>query len=328
MHTTSAAPVAPASAFGPPFPWVFVDGEWVDADDARVSVHANAVSYGTGTFEGIRATWSPEREELYLMAATAHYRRLHRSARVLGLQVPLTAEELTATTAELLRRNEVRADAYLRPLYILTGEDIPVRMHGIPTRLSIAAWPVVGHMIDPRGIRATISARRRAPDVAVPSRAKLCGGYIGPAIAKTEAAAAGYDEALMLNVDGGVAEATTSNVFMRRGDEWVTPAVTEDILEGITRDQVMTLLAERTGRRPTERRIQPSELLLCDELLLCGTAALIVPVVEVDGRRIGDGRPGAATSTLLEDLRAIARRAGDRHAEWTSPVYTSEEGEA
>ena len=104
--------------------------------------------------------------------------------------------------------------------------------------------------------------------------------------------------------------------------------MTEDILEGITRDQVMTLLAERTGRRPTERRIQPSELRLCDELLLCGTAALIVPVVEVDGAPDRRRTARGATSALLEDLRAIARRAGDRHAEWTSPVYTSEEGEA
>jgi branched-chain amino acid aminotransferase len=123
-----------------------------------------------------------------------------------------------------------------------------------------------------------------------------------------------------------VAEATTANVFMRRGDEWITPAVTEDILEGITRDQVMTLLHERRGRRVTERRIQPSELLLCDELLLCGTAALVAPVVEVDGRAVGDGRPGMETCTLRDELRAIARRAGDRHPEWTTPVYASEEG--
>ncbi len=316
--TTDAAPPSP---FGRPFPLVFVDGDFVEEADASVSVHANAVSYGTGTFEGIRCTWSEEHGELYVLEARAHYERMARSARVLGRELPLAPAELVAASTELLRRNGVRCDAYLRPLYLLAGAELTVRMHGIRARLSIAATPIVADYIALDGVSCTISSWRRPPDVSVPSRAKLCGSYAGPALAKTEAVAAGYDEAIMLNSAGHVAEATTANVFLRRGDEWLTPAVTDDILEGITRDQVKTLLAERTGRRVTERSIDRSELLTCDELLLCGTAALVVPVVAVDGRSIGGGAPGGTTLSVLADLRAIARRADDRRHDWTTPVY-------
>lgn len=321
----STQPLIPATAapgpFGAPFPWVFVDDRLVEEPDARVSVHAHALSYGTGTFEGIRASWNADHGELYLLEASAHYRRMHASARVLGRRLPLSVGDLVAASVELLRRNDVRCDAYLRPLYVLTGEELPVRAHGVPARLSIAATPVVGDYISLAGVRCRISTWRRAPDTVLPSRAKLCGSYVGPAMAKTEAINAGYDEAIMLNHRGVVAEGTTSNVFMRRGDTWVTPPVTDDILEGVTRAQVKALLAERTGSPVLERSIHPTELFVCDELLLCGTAALIVPVTAVDDRPVGAGEAGETTLALLADLQGIARRADERHHEWTTPVH-------
>lgn len=316
----------PAGAFGAPLPWVFMDGEYVPNADARYSVHANALSYGTGTFEGMRAMWSAEDEQLYLLEPELHYERMRLSARVLGLQLPYSPEKLTEISAELLRRNKVRSDAYLRPLYVLAAEELPVRMHAMQARFSIAATAIVGDYINPAGVRCMVSSWRRAPDLVLPSRAKLCGSYVGPALAKSEAVAAGYDEAIMLNTADHVTEGTTSNVFLRRGAEWVTPPVTDDILEGITRRQVATLLEERNGRPVTERSIQRSELYVCDELLLCGTAALVVPVIEVDDRPVGDGTPGETTVSLLDELRAISRRANDRHPEWTVPVYTDQEG--
>lgn len=312
---------APVGGFGAPCPVVFVDGQYLVAEDARVSAHANVLSYGTGTFEGIRASWNGDHEELYLLEAPAHYERMARSARVLGLELPYGPEELVTISAELLRRNEVRSDAYLRPLYVLAGDELGVRMHGVRPRLQIAATPIVGGYIDLGGVRCLVSSWRRAPDDVLPGRAKLCGGYVGAALAKSEAIARGCDEALMLNGAGHLAEGTTSNVFMRRGREWLTPAVTDDILEGITRAQVMGLLAERTGRPVTERSVQRSELYVCDELLLCGTAALVVPVVRVDDRPVGPGRAGETTRWLLDELRAVARRLGDRHHGSTTPVY-------
>jgi branched-chain amino acid aminotransferase len=310
-----AVPAAPAG-----FPFAFVDGAFVPVAEAAVSVHANAVSYGTGTFEGMRATWNDEAQELYLLEPGAHYERMHRSANALGLALPYETEELVALTIELLRRNEARCDVYVRPILLLSGEVLPVRMHDIETRFSIAISPFPARYIDPAGVRCLVSSWRRSPDSTMPLRAKIIGSYVGPALAKTEAVQAGFDEALMLTVDGSLAEATTSNVFLRRGREWVTPAPDQDILEGITRRQVMELIGE-LGERVVERSVDRSELYVCDETLLCGTAVQVVPLVEVDRRPVGDGRPGERTRRLMEFLAAIARRDSDAHRDWTTPVW-------
>lgn len=319
--TATASRATPAGPFGAPLPWIHVDGRLVREEDARLSNHAAVISYGTGTFEGIRATWNPEHGELYLNEPLAHYERMRRSARVLGLELPATPAGLVGATCALLRRNEARSDTYLRPLFVLAGEVLPPRLHDVRPRFSIAATPIVGDYIDPRGIRCIVSTWRRAPDTVAPSRAKLCGAYVGPALAKTEAVRRGCDDAIMLNARGDVAEATSSNVLIRRGETWITPSVTDDILEGITRAQVMRLLEERTGRAVVERTVDRSELYVADEMLLCGTAAQIVPVLEVDGRVVGTGATGETTLDLLADLTGILRRTDDRHPEWTTPVY-------
>lgn len=320
-RTTPAA----TGGFGAPCDWVLVDNEIVPAEQAQISVHAHALSYGTGTFEGIRAWWNGEHRQLYLFEAPAHYARLARSARILGLPPPAEPDRLVAATVELLRRNEVRCDAYIRPVLVQSGPVLPVRMHEVPTRLSVAVTSMPGDYIDPGGAHCAVSTWRRAPDTVTPNRAKVTGSYPGPAMAKTEAVRAGYDEAIMLTVDGYVAEATTSNVLLRQGDRWITPPGTDDILEGITRAQAMRLLEEATGRPVAERRVHRSELYTSDEILLTGTAAVVVPVVGVDGRTVRDGKPGAATVELNQTLRAIGRRADPRHPEWTIPVHPAEE---
>lgn len=232
--------------------------------------------------------------------------------------------DLVELTAELLRRNQVRQDAYIRPVLFLAGEVLPVRMHDVSTRLTVAVTPFPGDYASPHGVRCKVSSWRRAPDVTMPIRAKIIGSYIGPALAKTEAARAGFDEALMLTCDGFVAEATTSNVLMRTGDAWATPPVTDDILPGITRRQIMDLIRDHTGRGVDERRIHRSELFTCDELLLCGTATTAVGVVDVDGWPVGGGQVGEMTARLRDSIRAIARREQPAHPEWTTPAYRQE----
>jgi branched-chain amino acid aminotransferase len=314
-------PAVDSSPFGRPCDVVFAGGEFVAAADARVSVYANVISYGTGTFDGIRAFWNPGHEDLYLLEADAHYDRMHNSARILGLAMPHSTAELVELTAELLRRNHVREDAYVRPVLFLAGEVLPVRMHDVSTRLTIAATPFPGNYASPHGVHCKVSTWRRPPDVTMPIRAKVIGSYVGSALAKTEAARSGFDDALMLTLDGFVAEATTSNVFMRIGSTWATPPVTDDILPGITRRQVMDLVFEQTGRSVQERRIHRSELFACDEILLCGTATTVVGVTGVDGRPVGTGAVGETTMRLCHDIRAIGRRADGRHVEWTTSVY-------
>ena len=300
--------------FGDPYPWVFVDGTFVPADGARVGVLANALSYGTGTFEGIRAFATGH--QVYLFEPHPHYARLARSARILGLPLAPGVDDLVAATVDLLRRNEVHSDAYVRPLLFLAGERLFVRLHDIEARLVIAATPMPEGYLPGDGLRCMTSSWRRAPDTVLPARAKVTGGYVGPALAKTEAIRAGYDEAIMLTIDGYVAESTTANVVIRSGDGWFSPLSTDDILAGITLRCVATLLGDVEFRR-----VQRSELYAADEAFLCGTAALVAPVVSVDGRPIGDGKPGARSLALRDDLVAIARREVSHYPEWTVPVY-------
>ena len=320
---TETAAVTGEAATAPGFPVAFVDGTFVPVAEAALSVHANAVSYGTGTFEGMRATWNKQARELHLLEPLAHYERMHRSANALALPLAYSAEELVAFTVELLRRNEARSDVYVRPILLLAGEVLPVRMHEIATRFSIAVSRFPARYIDPAGVRCLVSSWRRMPDSTIPLRAKIIGSYVGPALAKSEAVLAGFDEALMLTVDGNLSEATTSNVFLRRGDQWVTPAPDQDILEGITRRQVMELIGEELGERVVERSVDRSELYVCEEALLCGTAVQIVPLVEVDRRPVGDGQPGERTLRLMETLAAIARGEGGRQRGWVTPVWAS-----
>jgi branched-chain amino acid aminotransferase len=306
-------------------PWVFLDGEFVPLEAARVSVHAHALSYGTGVFEGIRAASNEGHRDLYLLQAHEHYERMHLSARAIGLALPVSTDELVAATIELLRRNDLRGDAYVRPLFLLSGEVLTVRIDQVETRLSIAAWSFEDAYIDPSDVQCMVSSWRRAPDSTLPVRAKVIGSYVGPALAKTEALSAGFQEAIMLTAEGSVAEASTSNVFIRRGDTWSTPAVTEDILEGITRQEVMELIREELDEPVIERPIDRSELYICDEMLICGTAVEVVPVLGVDRRPVGSGSAGERTLRLRRSLRAIARRQDTRHPEWTTPVHATSE---
>jgi branched-chain amino acid aminotransferase len=314
-ETRSDSPAVAAS-----FDTVYVDGEFINADAARISIKANAVSYGTGTFEGIRATWNAEHGELYLLEPLAHFERMHGSANALGLELPYEPQELVDITVDLLRRNEARQDTYVRPILLLSGEALPVRMHDIEASFSIALSPFPSGYINTVGIRAGVSSWRRAPVSTMPIRAKINGSYVGPALAKTEAVRAGLDEAILLTIDGAVCEATTSSVFIRRGDRWATPTATEDILEGITRRQVMSLIAD-AGGIVAERTIDRSELYICDEAFLCGTAVQVSPLVEVDRRPVGSGEAGAQTLHLIDEFRRIARGESDRYREWVVPVW-------
>ncbi|MGB6987225.1 MAG: branched-chain amino acid transaminase [Candidatus Aquilonibacter sp.] len=301
------------------YPLVFVDGTYLSLADARVSVHANSLSYGTGTFEGIRAFVTKD-GGLNLLAAREHYTRLHRSAAILGLELRYTVDDLVDASAQLLRMNAVREDVYLRPVLALSSESLQVRMHGLDSRLSIALTPMGLNYINPEGVRCIVSSWRRAPDQTLPNRAKVIGGYVGPALAKTEALNCGADEAIMLNVAGHVAEASTSNIFIRSRDIWFTPPAYDDILEGITRAELFVLINDLLSERVVERSIDRSELYTADEVLLCGTAALVVPVIEIDGRSIGNGSPGERTATLQKALLAIGRGDDLRYAPWVTSV--------
>ena len=304
-----------------PNTWVYFEGEFARYHDAKLGLMTHALHYGTGCFEGIRAYWNPRQQQLHLLQASAHFNRMKNSANVLRLQLPHTTEELVDITVELLRRNQFKSDTYIRPLLYAASEDIGVRFHNLRQGFFIYTTPFGNSVEIEAGIRCMVSSWRRVPDSALPARAKVTGAYAQSALAKTEAVEAGYDEAIVLTIEGHVSEGSAENLFMYKDGVFVTPPVTDDILEGVTRKLMIGMIRDELGKTVIERSIDRTELYTCEELLLCGTGAQISPVVEVDRRIVGDGRVGEFTQELQSIYFGAVRGESAKHKDWTIPVY-------
>src|SRR6266542_1578039 len=302
--------------------WVYFDSEIVRYHDVHLGPMTHALHYGTGCFEGIRAYWNAAQQQLYVLQAEAHFDRLRRSASILRLSLPGSTGELTALTVDVLRRNEARTDTYIRPLVFISDEVIGVSLHNLQQSFLIYTAPLGEYLALESGIRCVTSSWRRVPDAAIPARAKVTGSYVNSALAKSEALEAGYDEAIMLSMNGHVSEGSAENLFMFKDSVFVTPPVTDDILEGITRRLMMGLIRTELGVQVVERSIDRTELYACDELFLCGTGAQVSPVTSVDRRRIGDGEVGRHSRRLQEVYFAAVRGEDPRYRDWLTPVYS------
>jgi branched-chain amino acid aminotransferase len=301
--------------------WAFFRGEIVPLGDARISVMTHAFNYGTAVFEGIRAYWNTGQEQLYLLDLLAHYERLKASARFLMMEVPQSAEELAAITVDVLRRDGLREDVYIRPLIYKSSEVIGVRLHNLDADVVIFGIPFGQYIDTEGGIRAQVSTWRRTDDNAIPARGKVTGAYVNGALAKSEAQLNGYDEAIVLTQDGHVSEGSAENLFIVRGGKLITPPVTDNILEGITRRRLMNVAREQLEIVVEERSIDRTELYNADEVFLCGTGAQISPVVEIDRRPIGGGRPGPVSRQLSELYFDAVRGRVEAYRDWLTPVY-------
>jgi branched-chain amino acid aminotransferase len=301
--------------------WAFFRGELVPLSDARVSVMTHAFNYGTAVFEGIRAYWNADQGQLFVLDVVAHYERIKQSARLLMMDVPYAASELADITVELLRRDGLREDGYIRPLIYKASESIGVRLHNLDADVVIFAIPFGQYIDTEGGIRAQVSTWRRTDDNAIPARGKVTGAYVNGALAKSEAQLNGYDEAIVLTQDGHVSEGSAENLFIVRDGTLITPPVTDNILEGITRRRLMTMAREVFEVPVVERQIDRTELYSADEVFLCGTGAQISPVVEIDRRPIGSGRPGPISRQLHDRYFDAVRGKIDAYRDWLTPVY-------
>ncbi len=310
-----------AAAAEHPNSWVYLNGRFVRYHEARVGLAAHALHHGTACLEGMRAYWNAQRGQLFMLQPRAHYERLRDSARVLHMSLAESTDELIEITLELLRRNHLREDAYVRPILFKSGEVITPAMDQIEESFAIYVTPYGKHVDATNGIRCMVSSWRRIPEQAVPPRAKIAGAYINSCLIKSEAVHHGFDEAISLTVDGHVSEASIANLFMLRHGRFVTPPITDEILEGVTRRVLMGMIRDELGLDTVERSIDRSELYACDELLLCGTGAELLPVVELDNRPVGDGCVGPRSRTLRACYAAAVRGESDRYADWTIAVW-------
>jgi branched-chain amino acid aminotransferase len=299
---------------------LFMNGEYIPAERGVISVRTHAFAYGTGVFEGIRGYWSKEENQLYLFRLREHYERLLRSCKILRISLPYTVEDLIASSVELARRNEQHEDVYQRPVAYKSDEIIGVRLHGLTDSYLLSSEPM-GNYVEIGGLRCGVSSWRRIDDNAIPARAKIVGSYVNAAFAKTEALQNGYDEAIMLTHDGHVAEGSAENIFLYINGELVTPAPTENILLGITRDTIIQLAQKELGIQVRERQIDRTELYNADEIFLCGTGAQIAPVIEVDHNPVGTGNIGEISQKLQDLYFDIVRGKNKKYKEWCTPVY-------
>lgn len=300
---------------------LFMNGEFIPAEQGVISVRTHGFAYGTGCFEGIRGYWNQQDEQVYLFRLREHYQRLHNSCKILHITLPYTVEQLIEISIELVRRNGFRQDIYLRPVAYKGDQIIGVRLHNLEDHFIITAEPL-GDYINTGGMSVGVSSWRRIDDNAIPSRAKIIGSYVNSALAKTEAMLNGFDEAIMLTQEGHVAEGSAENIFLVINGELVTPPVTENILQGITRDSIMELARRELGRITRERQIDRTELYTASEIFLCGTGAQIAPVVKVDHRPIGDGTVGPISSAIQSMYFDVVRgRRLEYRQQWCTPVY-------
>ncbi|HLE52207.1 MAG TPA: branched-chain amino acid transaminase [Anaerolineales bacterium] len=304
--------------------YAYFRGEIVPYSEARVGVLTHGLNYGTAVFGGMRAYWNEAEEQLYVFRPRDHFRRFLDSTKIMRMVFDHTPESLTRLTIEVLRAENYRCDVYIRPLAFKSDEIIGVKLHDLHDELSIVAFPFERYLANETDAHVTVSSWRRVDDNMIPARGKISGAYANSALIKTDAVLAGFDEALVLTQEGHVSEGSAMNVFMVKADTVITPPITENILEGITRRTAIELVREELGRPVVERPIDRTEVYLCDEFFITGTAAQITAVTRIDHRPVGAGDMGPITTSLRELYQDVVRGRHPRYRGWNTPVYLTE----
>lgn len=300
-------------------PYCFFNGQIVPLEQAKVSVTTHALQYGTGVFGGIRGYLAADGSTVNLFRLEDHFTRIHRSSKLIKIVVPHTVAELIEITRQLIEKNEVSSDVYFRPLAYKSGSQLGPNLHNVADGFTMYCLPLGNYYDADQGLSLMVSSWTRPEDNSIPSRGKISGAYINSSLARDEADAHGFDDAIMLNKRGKVAEASAANLFMVRDGLLLTSPVYGDILEGITRRTVLTL-ARELGVEVLEREMDRTELYICDELFLCGTGAQITPVTSVDRRLVGEGKVGDVTRKVRERFTQIARAEIVEHQDWLTKV--------
>ncbi len=297
----------------------YFEGEWVPMRDAKVSIMTHAFMYGTATFEGIRAYWNTDQKRLYGLRIREHVERIRQSCRILLMQDVPTVDELTRLIVETVRRNGFKEDVYIRPSFYKSTKAIGVRLHDLQNELYIVTIPFGNYIDTDAGVRVMTSSWRRNADEALPARGKIVGGYVNMAFQKSEAELNGFDEAIVLTAGGHVNEASAANVFVVRDGVALTPPVSDDLLEGVTRKAILELMANE-GIPIEVRSLDRSELYVADEMFLCGTGVQISPVIEVDHRPVGSGEVGPIARLIRDRYFDAVRGRLPEYSHWLTPI--------
>lgn len=296
-------------------PYAFFHNQFMPLSEAKIGILTHALHYGTACFEGIRANWDSERQNFCLFRMEDHYKRMLNGCHILKIKLPYSVSKLCQLTSELLQQSGFREDVYIRPLAYKSSETIGVRLHELEDDFLIIATPLPPYL-GTEGIRCCTSSWHRIDDTMIPPRGKICGAYVNSALAKTEARENGFDEAIFLNHDGHVSEGTGENIFLVADGKLITPLPSDNILQGITRATAIKLAKNELALDTIERQVDRSELYLAEECFFTGTAAHIVPIIEIDHRLIGNGQTGKITAALQKSFHEVILGRNTNYLNW------------
>jgi len=298
----------------------FFEGKIVPLSEAKISIATHGFLYGTAVFGGVRGYWNEEMRRLFVFRPYDHFRRLLNSAKMLAMRIDYDEESLIQLTLDLLRADNWQCDIYLRPTFYKADLGIGVKLHGLKDEFSMFVMAYEKYVKNDTDAHVTVSSWRRIDDNVIPARGKVSGAYVNSALIKTDAARAGFDEALVLDQNGHVSEGSAMNIFMLRDGILVTPPVTDNILEGITRRSVIELARNELGLEVRERSIDRTEVFIAEEMFMTGTAAQIIAVTKVDHRPVGAGVMGPVTTKLREMYENILRGRNKKYEHWNVAV--------
>ena len=300
--------------------YMFMNGEYVDAKVASIPVRTHAFLYGTSVFEGIRAYYNKEDNQLYAFRVQEHYERLLRSAKVMWMKTPYSIDEYCNITKNLLKKNDYKTDVYIRPTLYKSSQKVGPTLTDNEDSFLIFTTPFGDYFDSDRGLKLCVSNWRRTSDNAIPPRAKVSGAYANSALIKTDAHEAGFDDAVVLSESGQVTEGSAMNIFLVINGVLITSNTTDDILVGVTRNTIIEL-AKELNIPVKERAIDRTELYLADEVFCCGTGAQIVPVESIDHRMVGNGKIGKITKQIFDLYFDVVRGKVEKFRNWCMPIY-------
>jgi branched-chain amino acid aminotransferase len=300
--------------------YAYFHKQFLPLSEVKIGIMTNFMHYGTGVFEGIRGNWNEGQKQVYIFRLKEHYERLMNGCKVLKIKLPYTVEQLSQLTVEMTARSGFKENVYIRPMAYKSSEAMGVRLHNLDEDFFAFVMPW-GRYIDTDRCRVGVSSWRRPGSNFGAPQAKLTGGYVNGAFAKTEAHENGYDEAIVLNESGRVAEGSGENIFLLLDGKLVTPAIYENILPGITRATVLELAKNELGIDTIERPIERSELYTATEAFFTGTAAHVAPIAEIDHRLVNDGEIGLLTKKLQTLYHDVIEGKNPKYMKWCTPVY-------
>ncbi len=298
--------------------YVWFDGKFVISEKARVPITTHAIHYGTSVFEGIRAYWNEK--NLFVFRLDEHVKRFRRSGQFYNISLNFSDKIISDAVIEICKKNKIKKSCYIRPFYFVG--DYGINLHvteKAPTNVAIFTFPF-GNLFDKNGISAGVVSWRKFSDVSTPTQAKMGGNYLNSIIATQEAKRNGFDEAVLLDHNGNVSEAPGENIFIVREGQLITPPLSSSALNGITRDAIIKISRD-LDIKVAENEIARSELSISDEIFLTGTAAEITPVISIDGKKIGDGKPGDITKKMMNVYTDIVMNKNSDYAHWLTAVY-------